>query len=122
MTGGHNRYHNRTQGEQSKCMVSDYDSMRLVHRRNNPNKETLIYIPLSHIIVILVHTMDTYYYYYSSDPYISVCVLVCIPTHIHPYIARRGLLTEADGELITLLIVVPIHLGPVLEAQSPPIQ
>jgi len=26
--------------------------MRLVHRRNNPNKETLIYIPLSHIAVI----------------------------------------------------------------------
>jgi len=22
--------------------------MRLIHRRNNPNKETLIYIPLSH--------------------------------------------------------------------------
>jgi len=39
-------------------MVSDYDSMRLVHRRNNPNKETLIYIPLSHIIVIQVHTME----------------------------------------------------------------
>ena len=40
--------HNRTQGEQSDCMTSDYDSMRLVHRRNNPNKETLIYIFLSH--------------------------------------------------------------------------
>ena len=26
--------------------------MRLVHRRNNPNKETLIHIPLSHATVI----------------------------------------------------------------------
>ena len=53
----HNSNPNRTQGKQSECMVSDYDSMRLVHRRHNPNKETLIYIPLSHIIVIQVHTM-----------------------------------------------------------------
>ena len=29
--------------------------MRLVHRRNNPNKETLIYIPLSHATVIQVY-------------------------------------------------------------------
>jgi len=29
-----------------------HGSMRLVHRRNNPNKETLIYIPLSHVTVI----------------------------------------------------------------------
>ena len=33
-----------------------HGSMRLVHRRNNPNKETLIYIPLSHVIVIQAHT------------------------------------------------------------------
>ena len=33
-----------------------HGSMRLVHRRNNPNKETLIDIPLSHVTVILAHT------------------------------------------------------------------
>ena len=40
---------------QVKLLVSKSDFIRLghgdmslVHRRNNPNKETLIYIPLSH--------------------------------------------------------------------------
>jgi len=144
--------------------------MRLVHRRNNPNKETLIHIPLSHAtgkqayrirvanhtivntgihdkyninlkqeqvivkagiitgiaeiiisiptgnitgnmpgisrIITISITVTIYYYYYSSDPYISVCVQVCTPTHIHPYIARRGLLTEANGGLTELLIVI----------------
>jgi len=32
-----------------------YNLMRLVHRRNNPNKETLIYIPLPHVAVIRVY-------------------------------------------------------------------
>jgi len=31
-------------------------SIRLVHRRNNPNKETFIYKPLSHVTVIRAHT------------------------------------------------------------------
>jgi len=63
MSGIYNRHvrsnmnHNRNQDERFECMVSDYDSMRRVRRRDNPNKETLIYIPLSHIIVILMHTM-----------------------------------------------------------------
>ena len=30
------------------CIRLGYGPMRLVHRRNNPNKETLIYILLSH--------------------------------------------------------------------------
>ena len=42
----------KAKDKQSDCMASDYGSMRLVHRRNNPNKETLIYIPLSHIAEI----------------------------------------------------------------------
>ena len=61
ITGVHNRNdksHNRNQDEQSDCMVSDYGSMRLVHRKNNPNKETLIYIPLSQVTVIQVHTTE----------------------------------------------------------------
>ena len=33
-----------------------HGSTRLVRRRNNPNKETLIYIPLSHVTVIRAHT------------------------------------------------------------------
>jgi len=32
----------------SDCIRLSHGPMRLVHRRNNPNKETLIYIPLSH--------------------------------------------------------------------------
>ena len=32
----------------SDCIRLGYGPMRIVHRRNNPNKETLIYIPLSH--------------------------------------------------------------------------
>ena len=32
----------------SDCIRLGHGPMRLVHRRNNPNKETLIYIPLSH--------------------------------------------------------------------------
>ena len=34
------------------CIRLGYGPMRLVHRRNNPNKETLIHIPLSHATVI----------------------------------------------------------------------
>ena len=30
------------------CIRLGHGHMRLVHRRSNPNKETLIYIPLSH--------------------------------------------------------------------------
>jgi len=30
------------------CIRLNHGPMRIVHRRNNPNKETLIYIPLSH--------------------------------------------------------------------------
>ena len=44
----------------SDCMVSDRGSMRLVLRRNNPNKETLIYIPLSHVTIIQAHTIRLY--------------------------------------------------------------
>ena len=33
-----------------------HGSMRLVRQRNNPNKKTLIYIPLSHVTVIRAHT------------------------------------------------------------------
>jgi len=33
-----------------------YGFMRLLPRRNNPNKETLVYIPLSHVVVIRVCT------------------------------------------------------------------
>ena len=32
----------------SDCIRLSHGPMRLIHRRNNPNKETLIYIPLSH--------------------------------------------------------------------------
>ena len=71
MTGGHNRYHNRTQGEQSDCMVSDYDSMRLVHRRNNPNKETLIYIPLSHVTEIQAYRIRVANHITVKREYIS---------------------------------------------------
>ena len=44
----------------SDCMVSDHGSIRLVRRRNNPNKETLIYIPLSHVTIIQAHTTRLY--------------------------------------------------------------
>ena len=36
-----------------------YGLMRLVPRGNNPNKETLIYIPLSHVTVIQAYTTPT---------------------------------------------------------------
>jgi len=36
-----------------------------------------------------------FYYYYSSDPYIYVCVLVYISTHIHPYISKSRLVIES---------------------------
>ena len=59
-------------------MVSDYDSMRLVHRRNNTNKETLIYIPLPHIIVIQVHTKVTG----------TLIIIITRLTHISRYVSR----------------------------------
>jgi len=65
----------------TRCTSSDYDFKRQVSRRNNPNKETLIYIPLSHVTVIWVYTtqivkqhnellISTLFYYYSSYTYI----------------------------------------------------
>ena len=69
------------------CISSSYDLMRLVLRGNNPNKETLIYIPLSHVTVIQAHTTPTisvfYYYYYSSYPDIQLCELASQHTQIH---------------------------------------
>ena len=46
----------KAKDKQSDCMASDYGFMRLVHRRNNPNKETLIYIPLSHVTITQAHS------------------------------------------------------------------
>ena len=40
----------------TSCTSSDYGFMRPVCRRNNPNKKTLIYIPLFHITIIRVYT------------------------------------------------------------------
>ena len=72
------------------------------------------------IITCIASVTGIYYYYYLSDSYISVCGSVYGQlTYIH-ISASQGLLTEVDGELIMLLIVVPIHLGPALEALSPP--
>ena len=60
-----------------------------------------------------------HYYYYLSDSYISVCGSVYGQlTYIH-ISASQGLLTEADGELISLLIVVSIHLEPVWRLKVP---
>jgi len=38
------------------CTSLGHDSMGLVRQRNNLNKETFIYIPLSHVVVIQAHT------------------------------------------------------------------
>ena len=46
---------NANEGKTS-CTNSVYDFLRLVCRRNNPNKKTLIYIPLSHVTIIRVDT------------------------------------------------------------------
>ena len=51
--------------KKGQCIRLSYGFMRLVPRGNNPNKETLIYIPLSHVTVIQVHT----------TPKISVLIL-----------------------------------------------
>jgi len=40
------------------CISLGYGLMRLVLRGSNPNKETLIYIPLPHVTVIQTHTTD----------------------------------------------------------------
>ena len=83
--------------------------MRLVCRRNNPNKETLICIPLSHVTVIRVYT--TRVVKQHNKLLISILLLLLllappiylgmcpsVPTHIHPYMSKLRLLLETDDE------------------------
>jgi len=48
----------------------DYGSMRLVRRRNNPNQETLIYIPLSHVTLIQAYQPELQNH--TNELYISI--------------------------------------------------
>jgi len=81
--------------------------MRQVHRRNNPNKKTLIYILLPHVTVIRVYTtriaklhdellIGTLLLLLLVLPiYLDMCPNV--PTHIHPYMSKPRIL-ETDDE------------------------
>jgi len=82
--------------------------MKLVHRSNNPNKETLIYIRLSHVTVLRAYT--TRVAKQHSELLISTLLLLLlalpiylgmcpsVPTHIHPYMSKLRLLLETDDE------------------------
>ena len=51
--------------------------MRLVHRRNNPNKETLIYIPLSHATEIQAYRIRVANHRIVKQEYITE-IMTCI--------------------------------------------
>jgi len=82
--------------------------MRQVCRRNNPNKETLIYIPYANVTVIRVYTtkitkshdkllISTLLLLLLVLPiYLGMCHSV--PTHIHPYMSKSRLLLKTDDE------------------------
>jgi len=82
--------------------------MRPVRRRNNPNKETLIHIPLSHVTIVQVYT--TQITKQHNELLISTLLLLVlvlsiylgmfptVPTHIHPYMSKLRLLLETDNE------------------------
>jgi len=82
--------------------------MRPVRRRNNPNKETLIYIPSSHVTVIRVYS--TWITKQHNELVISTLLLLLlvlpiylsrcpsVSTHIHPYMSKLRLLLETNDE------------------------
>ena len=184
--------HNRETGNTSKTDYKQSDRIYLSHcpmrpvpRGSNPNKETLIYIPLSHATVIqayiirvaksydgpereyitdtiinpkqervivntgiitgiteiiisitswehnwkrawtiknhnAIHNSINYYYYYSSNSYIQVCVSVSIPTHIHPYIRKSRVVIGSRWRTDNTSYSSFHTPGTGLEAQSPP--
>ena len=82
--------------------------MRPVHQKNNPNKETLIYIPSSHVTVIRVYTTRIAKQY--NELLISILLLLLVlpiylgmcpsvPIHIHQYMSKLRLLLETDDEI-----------------------
>jgi len=86
---------------------SIYSFIWLVHRRNNPNKKTLIYIHLSHVTVLRAYTtrvakqhsellISTLLLLLTLPIYLGMCPSV--PTHIHPYMSKLRLLFETDDE------------------------
>jgi len=79
--------------------------MRPVRRRNSPNKETLIYIPISHVTVIRVYTtriakphdellINTLLLLLLLILPIYLGMCPSIPIHIHPYMSKLRLLLK----------------------------
>jgi len=95
----------------TSCISSDYGFMRPVHRRNNPNWETLVYIPLSHITVIRVYTTRIAKQYYELlistllllllfwPIYQSMCTGVRSIPHTS-IMSKSRLLLETDDEIM----------------------
>ena len=83
--------------------------MRLVHRRNNPKKETLIYIPLPLVVVIRVYTtriakqhielLISILFLLLVRPIYQVYIQAYISSHIHSYVSKLSLLLETDDEI-----------------------
>jgi len=103
--------------------------MRLVHQRNNPNKKTLIYIPLSHVVVLRAYTtrvakqhnellISTLLLLLALSIYLGMCPSV--PTHIHPYTSKLRSLLETDDET-TVLCLQWVPYIPGSTAQDAPV-
>ena len=89
--------------------------MRPVRRRNNPNKETLIDIPLSHVTIIGVYA--TQIAKQHNELLLSTLLLLLllvlsiylgmcpsVPTHIDPYMSKSRLLLETDDMINVLCL------------------
>jgi len=90
----------------------------IVRRKNNPNKETLIYIPYSsrcrNLNVYNPNCKTTQQIINSTlllllvrPIYLDMCP--SIPIHIHPYMSIPRLLLETDDETMVMFTVSPVH-------------